>query len=77
MDLRTLIAGVLGVGLGLLFVAYPEVVVRAHAAGRRPTGRGGEYGDESPAPDRWRRLVQVVGVAAIGLGVYFAATALG
>ena len=73
MDFRTLLAAVLGVGLGVFFVAYPEAVVRAHTAGRRPTGRGGEYGEES-SPDRWRRLVQLVGVAAIALGLYFGAT---
>lgn len=71
MDFRTLLAALLGVGLGLVFVAYPEAVVQVHTAGRRPTGRGGEYGEDSPASERWRRLVQVVGVVAIGMGLYF------
>jgi hypothetical protein len=76
MDLRTLLAALLGVGLGLLFVAAPESVVQVHTAGRRPTGRGGEYGEESVA-GRWRRLVQVVGVALVAAGLYFGAVALG
>lgn len=76
MDVRTLLAAVLGVGLGLAFIAYPEAVVRVHTAGRRPTGRGGEYGEDAVA-DRWRRLVQAVGAASVAAGVYFAATLLG
>ncbi|MFC7082037.1 hypothetical protein [Halorussus caseinilyticus] len=70
MDLRTLLAAVLGIGLGLFCLAYPEAVVRMHTAGRRPTGRGGEYGTESVA-GRWRRLVRVVGVALVAVGLYF------
>ncbi|WP_276299616.1 hypothetical protein [Halorussus lipolyticus] len=74
MDIRTLLAGVLGVGLGLFFLAAPEAVVQIHTAGRRPPGRDGEYGEESVA-DRWRRLVQVVGIALVGVGLYFGTTA--
>ncbi|WP_135853351.1 hypothetical protein [Halorussus salinus] len=70
MDFRTLLAAVLGVGLGLFFLAAPETVVRMHAAGRRPPGRGGEYGDDAVA-GKWRRLVQVVGVALVAVGLYF------
>ncbi|USZ66860.1 hypothetical protein NGM10_08960 [Halorussus salilacus] len=76
MDLRTLLAAVLGVGLGLFFVAYPGVVIRVHSAGRTPTGRDGEYGDEA-TPARWRRLVRLVGVGLALAGLYFASTLLG
>ncbi|WP_435177341.1 hypothetical protein [Halorussus sp. AFM4] len=76
MELRTALAAVLGVGLGLFALAYPEAVVQIHAAGRRPTGRGGEYGEDSPTSDRWRRAVRVVGVALVAAGLYFGATAL-
>jgi hypothetical protein len=75
MDFRTLLAAVLGVGLGLFFVAAPEAVVQIHTAGRRPPGRGGEYGEESVA-GRWRRLVQVVGVGLIVAGLYFGVSLL-
>jgi hypothetical protein len=75
MDIRTLLAAVLGVGLGLFFVAYPKAVVRAHAAGRTSTDRGGEYGTSSSSK-RWRLAVRLVGVGAVLAGVYFAATAL-
>ncbi|WP_128476891.1 hypothetical protein [Halorussus pelagicus] len=75
MDLRTLLAAVLGVGLGLFFLAVPDAVVQIHTAGRAPPGRGGEYGENSSA-GRWRRVVQVVGVALVGAGVYFASVAL-
>ena len=75
-DLRTLLAAVLGVGLGALFVAYPEVVIRAQTAGRVPHDRSGEYGSASSVPDRWRLLVRVLGVVVLVVGVYFGATAL-
>lgn len=74
MDPRTVLAGVLGVVLGLFFVAAPEAIVQIHTAGRRPPGRDGEYGDESVA-GRWRRLVQVVGIALVAVGLYFGASA--
>ncbi|MFB6173863.1 MAG: hypothetical protein ABEI39_04395 [Halobacteriales archaeon] len=75
-DLRTLLAAVLGVGLGAVLVAYPDVVIRAQTAGRLPHDRGGEYGD-SAAPGRWRLVVRALGVAAILAGAYFGWVALG
>jgi hypothetical protein len=76
VDLRTLVAAVLGVGLGALLVAYPEAAIRAQTAGRLPHDRGGGYGSASSVPDRWRRLVQLLGVAVLVVGVYFGATVL-
>ena len=75
VDLRTLLAAVLGVGLGALLVAYPEAVIRAQTAGRLPHDQGGEYGGSS-VPDRWRRLVRLLGVVVLVVGVYFGATVL-
>ena len=75
-DLRTILAAVLGIGLGALFLAYPEAVIRVQTAGRVPHDRGGEYGSASSIPDRWRRLVQLLGVAVLVAGVYFGATVL-
>jgi hypothetical protein len=74
VDVRTLLAAVLGVGLGVVLIAAPEFVVQVHTAGRRPHEGRGEYGGESDVPDRWRRLVQVVGVALVVLGGYFGYT---
>ena len=76
MELRTALAALLGVGLGLLFLAYPEFVVRAQTAGRLPHDRGGGYGEEAEPSARWRRLVQVLGLASVALGCYFAVRAL-
>jgi hypothetical protein len=73
MNFRTLLAAVLGVGLGLVFVAFPATVVRIQTAGRRPSGRGGEYGTDTVG-SRWRRVVQVVGVALVAVGLYFGAS---
>jgi hypothetical protein len=88
-DARTLAAAVLGVALGLLFVAAPETILQVQTAGRLPQDRRGRYGEDGvsggnsdtgngerdPAvPARWRRLVQVVGVALVLGGLYFAWT---
>jgi hypothetical protein len=93
VDVRTLAAAVLGVALGLLFLAAPETIVQVQSAGRLPQDRRGRYGEDgvseaggdgrsdsdgsgadSAVPTRWRRLVQVVGVALVLGGLYFAWT---
>jgi hypothetical protein len=75
MDLRTLLAAVLGVGLGLFLVAYPGAVVRAQTAGRVPRDRRGEYGSDAASEGRWRRVVRAVGLVVTLVGVYFALAA--
>ena len=77
LDGRTLLAAVLGVGLGLVLVVSPETVIRAQTAGRLPSDRGGEYGTAAEVSTRTRRLVRLVGVAVVGAGLYFAWIALG
>ena len=77
VDLRTLLAAVLGIGLGLLLVAAPESVIRVQMAGRLPSERGGEYGADGGVSERTRRLVQGLGVALVTLGLYFGRVALG
>ncbi|WP_336024338.1 hypothetical protein [Halobellus salinisoli] len=101
-DVRTLAAAVLGVALGILFVAAPGTIIQVQTAGRLPQDRHGRYGEDGVSVDkdgvsngegdasggagsrgsdstalaRWRRLVQVVGVALILGGGYFAWTLL-
>ena len=75
-DLRTLLAAVLGLLVGVVCLVAPGAVVRVQTAGRRPTGRDGEYGTDA-VPDRWRRLVQAVGVGLVVAGAYFGYVALG
>lgn len=74
LDLRTLLAAILGVVLGAVLVAYPDAVVRAQTAGRIPGQRDGEFGSDSPISERWRRLVQALGVVSFAGGLYFAWT---
>ena len=74
---RTLLAAVLGIGVGILLIAYPETVIRVQTAGRIPSDRSGEYGSEAPVSDCWRRVMQVLGGISIILGLYFGAIALG
>jgi hypothetical protein len=75
-DLRTLLAAGLGLLLGALCLVAPGAVVRVQTAGRRPTGRDGEYGTDA-VPNRWRRLVQAIGVGLVVAGAYFGYVALG
>jgi len=74
VDYRTLLAAALGVGLGVVMLAFPGFVVRVHAVGRVPGDRHGEYGDGDAAPERWQWLVRAVGVALVVAGGYFAYT---
>ncbi|WP_251341234.1 hypothetical protein [Haloplanus halophilus] len=75
-DLRTLLAAVLGLLLGAVCLLAPGAVVRAHTVGRRPDGGRGEYGADSPLPDRWRHLVRAAGVGLVLAGGYFGYVAL-
>lgn len=75
-DLRTLLAAALGIGLGVLFVVYPQAVIRVQTVGRLPHDRGGEYGEDAASTDRWQWVVRLLGVGVLAAGVYFGATAL-
>lgn len=72
MALRELLAAVLSVGLGLVFLTYPAAVIRIQTAGRYPTGRRGEYGTDGEPPEQWQLLVRVIGVLAILAGLAIA-----
>jgi len=62
VPVRELLAVVLGAGLGLFMLAYPRVIVKVHAVGRRP---------RTPSPagpdvdDKWLWVVRVLGVACL------------
>lgn len=77
VDPRTALAAVLGVGLGLVLVAFPTAVIRVHTVGRLPDDRGGEYGQPSEPSRRWRLIVRAIGVVLIVGGLYFGVTAFG
>ncbi|WP_299263563.1 hypothetical protein [Halorientalis sp.] len=70
---RELLSAVLGVGLGLVCLAFPGAVVRINTAGRVPGGRHGEYGDDA-VPEKWKWVVRVVGILLLAGGGYFAYT---
>ncbi|WP_247009403.1 hypothetical protein [Halorientalis litorea] len=74
---RELLAVVLGVGVGLFFVAFPDAVVRIQTAGRVPSDRGGEYGEDGDTPQTYRVLVRGVGALTILVGLYIGAGAFG
>jgi len=70
IPIRDLLAAVLGIGLGLLLVVYPEAVVRVQTVGRVPGDRTGEYGQDATVPDTWRLIVRVLGVVVLGTGLF-------
>ena len=74
---RTLLAGVLGVALGLALVAFPAAVVRVHLVVRAPPGKGSEYGEAYRPPEKWLWVVRAIGVVMVALGTYFGHVALG
>jgi hypothetical protein len=76
-DLRTVLAAILGVGLGLVLLAYPAAVVRVQTVGRLPHDRGGEYGRAAEPPQSWLLVVRGIGVVLVLAGGYFAWTAAG
>jgi len=69
---RELLAAILGIGLGLFLIVEPEAVIRTHTAGRVPTDRTGQYGEEAPVPDHWVLIVRVAGGIALALGLFLA-----
>ena len=71
MDTRTVLAAVLGVGLGLVFVAAPGAVLTAYTAGRTPQDRRGEYGSADGGGSRFHTLIRAVGVGFVLAGLYF------
>lgn len=76
VDVRTLAAAVLGIGLGIVLIAFPDIVIQVQTAGRVPHDRGGEYGQETPTADRWRWLVRTVGIGVLVGGLYFGGVVL-
>lgn len=76
-DLRTVLAAVLGIGLGLVLVAFPVAVIRVQTVGRLPDDRGDEYGRPASPPDSWRRVIQGIGVGLVVAGLYFGASVVG
>ncbi|ACV46511.1 MULTISPECIES: hypothetical protein [Halomicrobium] len=70
MDTRTVLAAVLGVGLGLVFLAAPGAVRTAYSVGRSPQDRRGEYGSAERAGRRVHSLIRAVGAAFVLVGLY-------
>ncbi|QGA83934.1 hypothetical protein [Halomicrobium sp. LC1Hm] len=70
MDTRTVLAAVLGVGLGLVFLAAPGAVRTAYTAGRSPQDHRGEYGSNERAGSRYHSLIRAVGAAFVLAGLY-------
>jgi|GEM_PF-5411437 len=66
-----LLAGVLGVLLGALFVLAPAQVARLYTGD--PEGKGEYGGDVSDV--RWAGMVRLVGVFVLAAGGYFLLTA--
>jgi hypothetical protein len=72
LPVRDLLAAVLGVLLGLLMIAYPQVIVQVHTVGRRPRTPG-PAGPDGDTDAKWLWLVRVLGVACLGVGAVIGA----
>ena len=68
-DLRTQLALVLGVALGLVLIVFPDGIRRMYTLGRMPHERSGEYGADTELSTRWRRGIQALGVVVIVIAV--------
>ena len=75
MVARELVAAVLGVGFGLVLVAFPEAFIRSWTAGRgRPDPSRGEYGADGSPPEKWLWVVRAAGVLVAAIGIGFGAS---
>lgn len=76
-DLRTVLAAVLGVGLGLVLLAFPGTIIRMQTVGRLPHDRDGGYGQAAAPPRRWLLVVRGIGIGLVIAGGYFGWTVIG
>lgn len=70
--LREALAAVLGVGVGLFFIAYPNVVIRVQTAGTRPDRQPGPAGEAPTSGSVWVWLIRGLGIVFVLGGLYFA-----
>jgi hypothetical protein len=66
LPVRDLLAVGLGAALGLVMIAFPQVVVQMHLLGRRPRTPGPAGGDYE-VDAKWLWLVRLLGVACLGI----------
>lgn len=69
--IRVALAAVLGIAVGALMVAFPEVVIRVQTAGSRPDRQPGPAGGASVG-GLWTAAIRVIGAAFLLGGLYFA-----
>ncbi|MFB6084718.1 MAG: hypothetical protein ABEJ94_10785 [Halorientalis sp.] len=75
MVAREVVAAVLGVGFGLVLIAFPAAFIRSWTAGRgRPDPTRGEYGQDPTYDDKWLWAVRGLGVLVALIGLGFGAT---
>jgi hypothetical protein len=70
-DLRTALAAVLGIAVGALMVAFPEVVIRVQTAGSRPDRQPGP-GGEPRLGSLWTNAIRAIGAILVLGGLFFA-----
>ncbi|MFB6185355.1 MAG: hypothetical protein ABEI86_00605 [Halobacteriaceae archaeon] len=62
---------VLGIIVGALLVFYPAKMATLHLVGRGPTGRRGPYGEDNALSNRWKRVIQAIGIIVLLISVFF------
>lgn len=73
--IRELLAAVLGVGLGIIFLVAPGFIIKIHTLGRGPQDRHGDFGSHA-VDSKWQWVVRAFGLGLVAAGAYFAYTAL-
>lgn len=71
-ELREALSAILGVAVGLVFVAYPGIVLRVQTAGTRPDRQPGPDGETHLDGGVWYWMICALGVVFLLGGVYFA-----
>ena len=67
--IREALAVALSVGLGVFLVAFPGAFIRVQMVGRGPRDPG-QYGENWQPPRKYTLPVRLLGLAAVGVGVF-------
>jgi hypothetical protein len=76
LPVRDLLAVGLGAALGLVMIAFPQLVVQMHTLGRQPRTPGPAGGD-SDVDGKWLWVVRALGVGCLGIAAVIGAGLLG
>lgn len=71
-ETREALSAVLGIAVGLVFIAYPGLIIRVQTAGTRPDRQPGPDGDSPSEGGLWFWMIRGLGAVFLLGGLYFA-----